>query len=79
MNEWLQVLILGIVEGLTEFLPVSSSAHLLLARAFFGWEIPHAIELPFDVALHVGTLAAIFVFFRVEIAAMIAASPRNAS
>jgi undecaprenyl-diphosphatase len=68
--------LLGAIQGLTEFLPVSSSAHLLLARAFFGWEIPKEIELPFDVALHVGTLLAILVFFRAEITAMIAAAPR---
>ena len=69
-------ILLGVIQGLTEFLPVSSSAHLLLARAYFGWEIPKAIELPFDVALHVGTLAAIVVFFRAEIIKMIAALPR---
>lgn len=68
--------LLGAIQGFTEFLPVSSSAHLLLARAFFGWEIPQAVELPFDVALHVGTLVAILLFFRTEIAAMTAALPR---
>ena len=68
--------LLGIIQGLTEFLPVSSSAHLILARAFFGWEIPDAVELPFDVALHVGTLVAIFAFFRADIAAMLRAVPR---
>jgi undecaprenyl-diphosphatase len=67
--------ILGIVQGLTEFLPVSSSAHLILARAFFGWEVPGAFALAFDVALHVGTLLAILAFFGRDIAAMIAAVP----
>ena len=71
--------ILGIVQGLTEFLPVSSSAHLILARAFFGWEVPADFGLAFDVALHVGTLIAILVYFRREIAAMIAAVPFLAS
>lgn len=66
--------LLGVVQGLTEFLPVSSSAHLILARAFFGWEAP-AFGLAFDVALHVGTLAAILAFFRADIMAMIAALP----
>jgi undecaprenyl-diphosphatase len=66
---------LGIVQGLTEFLPVSSSAHLILARAFFGWEMPAGFALAFDVALHLGTLAAIVAFFRAEIAAMIRALP----
>ena len=66
---------LGIVQGLTEFLPVSSSAHLILARAFFGWEMPADFALAFDVALHIGTLAAIVAFFRAEIAAMVRALP----
>ena len=61
-------ILLGIIQGLTEFLPVSSSAHLILARTFFGWEVPPEFGLAFDVALHVGTLAAILAFFRTEIA-----------
>jgi undecaprenyl-diphosphatase len=67
--------LLGIVQGLTEFLPVSSSAHLILARAFFDWQVPSEFGLLFDVALHVGTLAAILAFFRREVAAMAAAVP----
>lgn len=66
--------LLGIVQGLTEFLPVSSSGHLILARAFFGWEAPE-FGLAFDVALHVGTLAAILLFFRSDVVAMIRAAP----
>ena len=66
--------LLGALQGLTEFLPVSSSAHLILARSFFGWEAPE-FGLAFDVALHVGTLAAILVFFRTDVAAMIASVP----
>jgi undecaprenyl-diphosphatase len=50
----------GIVQGLTEFLPVSSSAHLTLLPWFFGWEDP---GLGFDVALHVGTLVAVLWYF----------------
>jgi undecaprenyl-diphosphatase len=67
--------LLGIVQGLTEFLPVSSSAHLILARAFFGWDVPADFGLAFDVALHIGTLAAILAFFRREVAGMAAALP----
>jgi undecaprenyl-diphosphatase len=67
--------LLGAIQGLTEFLPVSSSAHLLLARAFFGWELPPAFGLAFDVAVHVGTLAAILAFFRAEVLAMTRALP----
>jgi len=68
-------ILLGIVQGLTEFLPVSSSAHLILARAFFGWDTPPEFGLAFDVALHIGTLAAILLFFRREVAAMAASLP----
>lgn len=67
--------LLGAIQGLTEFLPVSSSAHLILARAFFGWEMPAEAGLAFDVALHVGTLAAIVLFFRIEILRMVRALP----
>jgi undecaprenyl-diphosphatase len=67
--------VLGILQGLTEFLPVSSSAHLILARAFFGWDVPADFGLAFDVALHIGTLAAILTFFRREFASMVAALP----
>ncbi|NOT34929.1 MAG: undecaprenyl-diphosphate phosphatase [Candidatus Eisenbacteria bacterium] len=58
-----QAAILGIVQGLTEFLPVSSSAHLFAVPALFGW--PYA-GLAFDVALHWGTLLALLVAFRDE-------------
>ena len=75
----LAAVILGIVQGLTEFLPVSSSAHLILARAFFGWEVPDAFALAFDVALHVGTLIAIVAFFRDDILSMVRALPHLAS
>ena len=68
--------LLGIVQGLTEFLPVSSSAHLILGRAFFGWDAERSFGLAFDVACHVGTLAAVLVFFRDDIREMIAALPR---
>jgi undecaprenyl-diphosphatase len=71
----LAAILLGIVQGLTEFLPVSSSAHLILARAFFGWEMPADFGLAFDVSLHIGTLAAILTFFWREITAMIQAIP----
>jgi len=68
--------LLGIIQGLTEFLPVSSSAHLILARAFFGWELPPEFGLAFDVALHVGTLTAILAYFRGEIFGMARALPQ---
>jgi undecaprenyl-diphosphatase len=67
--------LLGVIQGLTEFLPVSSSAHLILARAFFGWDAGQ-LGMAFDVACHVGTLIAVLVYFRTEILDMIRAVPR---
>src|SRR5215813_4745203 len=66
----LQALILGAVQGLTEFVPVSSTAHLFLAQALMG--IPNdAIALSFDIVLHLGTVAALIVSTRKELAAMV--------
>lgn len=58
-----QALLLGILQGLTEFLPISSSAHLILLPWFFQWNNPLLDSLPFDVALHAGTLLAILWYF----------------
>src|SRR5262245_48218231 len=55
-----QAIILGITQGLTEFLPVSSSAHLVLVPWLFGWDDP---GLAFDVALHLGSLLALLVYY----------------
>lgn len=60
MTDIIHALILGIVQGLTEFLPISSSAHLNVFPWIFGWE---EISKSFDVALHLGTLLAICIFF----------------
>lgn len=70
----MEAALLGVVQGLTEFLPISSSAHLILARALFGWDAGQ-FGLAFDVACHVGTLLAIIVYFRVDLMRMIAAAP----
>ncbi len=66
--------LLGIVQGLTEFLPVSSSAHLILARAIFGWDA-HGLGLAFDVATHLGTLAAVLYYFRADLWPLASAAP----
>ena len=75
MPDTLQAALLGVVQGLTEFLPVSSSAHLILARAFFGFDADK-FGLSFDVACHVGTLVAVVLYFREDVAKLIAAVPQ---
>lgn len=59
--EFLQIALLALVQGLTEFLPISSSAHLILPSQILGWSDQ---GLAFDVAVHVGTLAAVVWYFR---------------
>jgi undecaprenyl-diphosphatase len=70
-----QAVVLGVVQGLTEFLPVSSSAHLLLGRLFLGLDADK-LGLAFDVACHVGTLAAVVAYFRTDLWQMARAAPR---
>jgi undecaprenyl-diphosphatase len=60
--EFLEAILLGVVQGLTEFLPVSSSGHLLLGQHFLGLD-QERFGLPFDVALHLGTLVALVSYF----------------
>lgn len=61
MEDILRAIALGTIQGLTEFLPISSSGHLIVARELFGWEF--ADDLTFDVALHLGTTAAVIAYF----------------
>lgn len=56
----IQAIILGLVQGLSEFIPISSSAHLIIVPWLLGWNDP---GLPFDAALHLGTLVAVLVYF----------------
>ena len=65
--EAVQIVLLSFVQGLTEFLPISSSGHLVLAPLLFGYALQ---SLAFDVAVHLGTLIAVMLYFRREIAAM---------
>jgi undecaprenyl-diphosphatase len=68
MNEVLLSFLLGLIQGLTEFLPISSSAHLLFPTLLFGTD---DLGLEFDIAVHAGTLLAVIYFFRTEIKLMI--------
>ncbi len=63
MDSIIHAAILGIVQGLTEFLPISSSAHLILVPRLFGWRDPFIESAAFDVMLHMGTLVALLVHF----------------
>ena len=67
--DFIQALLLGILQGLTEFLPVSSSGHLALARAFLGREIMPGIT--FEIVVHFGSFCSIVVYFRAKIAEII--------
>jgi len=66
---WFEALSLAVIQGLTEFLPVSSSGHLVLAQTFFG--IDPASAFVYDIVLHLGTALAALVFFRRDIAAVL--------
>lgn len=72
---WIQVVVLAIVQGITEFLPVSSSGHLVLVPSFFGWADQ---GLAFDVAVHFGSLLAVCTYFRQDLAGLLAGAGRVA-
>jgi undecaprenyl-diphosphatase len=65
---WFEVFVLSLIQGITEFLPISSSAHLVLAPRIFGWDDQ---GLAFDVAVHLGTLFAVIIYFRNEILSLL--------
>src|SRR5512146_397272 len=64
MDQIIAALVMGIVQGLTEFLPISSSGHLILVPALLGWTDPFIESLAFSVMLHLGTLVALLIYFR---------------
>ena len=61
MDTTFQALVMGIVQGLTEFLPVSSSGHLIIVPFLLGWTDPFITSLAFSVMLHIGTLLALLI------------------
>ena len=66
MDILFQAIVMGLVQGLTEFLPVSSSGHLIIVPALMGWDDPFIESLAFSVMLHLGTLVALLLFFRAD-------------
>ena len=66
----IEIIVLALVQGLTEFLPISSSAHLILPSQILGWQDQGTA---FDVAVHVGTLLAVIIYFRKEVSDILAA------
>jgi undecaprenyl-diphosphatase len=76
----LEAVVLGVVQGLTEFLPVSSSGHLILTRWLLGWDSAgNATEKAFDVAVHVGTLVGSSVYLRKDLLRLLASTRRTVS
>lgn len=69
---WLEAIVLGLTQGLTEFLPISSSGHLIIVPWLFGWETP---GLAFDASLHLGTLIAVFAYFWRDLLAIVREVP----
>ena len=66
MELYLQAVIMGIVQGLTEFLPISSSGHLIVVPYLLGWNDPFITSLNFSVLLNIGTLAALLIYFAAD-------------
>lgn len=73
----LQAIILGIVQGITEFLPVSSSAHLVLVPYWLGWTIPPDQVFAFDVIVQLGTLVAVIIYFWKDLLEILSAVVRG--
>ena len=67
--ELIKYIILGLVQGLTEFLPISSSGHLVLAQDLFGWS--EQTDISFEIFVHLGSLCAVFIYFRNDILSLI--------
>ncbi|WP_151703890.1 undecaprenyl-diphosphate phosphatase [Nitrincola alkalilacustris] len=74
ISEWVQAVVLALIQGLSEFLPISSSAHLILPAQLLDWEDQ---GLSFDVGVHLGTLCAVVIYFRSDLRSMFGAWCRS--
>lgn len=72
-----QSIILGIIQGITEFIPISSSAHLVLAPYWFNWNLPEEQIFVFDILVQLGTLAAVIVYFWKDLLHIVVAAYRG--
>lgn len=75
LGEW-AAFVMGVLQGVTEFLPISSSAHLIVVPWLFAWDNALLHSLTFDVGLHLGTLAAVVIYFRDDLFALLKATPQ---
>lgn len=75
MGDWWQVVILGLVEGLTEFLPISSTGHLLIAARLLGFQ--HSLGGAFEVSIQLGAVLAVLAYYGRELAAQARSLPRS--
>lgn len=68
---FLQSFVLGVIQGITEFLPISSSAHLVLLPYLLHWKFPKDITFPFDVLVQIGTLLAVIIYFKDDVLSIV--------
>lgn len=76
MLEWLKVIILGVVQGVTEFLPISSTGHLIVAAALLDFS--NRLDATFEIFIQIGSVAAVLAFYRADILRQVRAVPRDA-
>lgn len=74
MEQLVQAIVIGAIQGLTEFLPISSSAHLIVLPQILGWDDPFLNSATFDVMLHAGTLIALLIYFWRDVVRLLGAA-----
>src|SRR3954451_6499837 len=79
MNDYLLSLVLGIIEGLTEFLPVSSTAHLRIAEALLGVDLANGYWKMFSIVIQLGAILSLPIYFRKRIAEFLSSFPKGRS